>query len=210
MKRIAESHQGSFFDAEASGEYLNDAKKASKTKYRHFMATLKKLDVKGKYLEIGSGVGILTQDIAIQHPNAEIMAYDILSEMTELSRQDLSEDLRKRISYETGDACDENSIKDLGGFNLIYSAFTLHHWDNAELAIKNLYSLLNDEGILYIYDLKRVMWLYYIKSESGFFNSIRAAYRLSEIKKILSKIGIKNYRIRTILPFFIQSVLIRK
>jgi len=88
--------------------------------------------------------------------------------MIKLAQQDLAEDLKTRITYKIGDACDFNSIKDLGKFDLIYSTFTLHHWDNAELAIKNLYSMLNDDGLLYIHDLKRVSWLYYIKSESGF------------------------------------------
>jgi len=118
--------------------------------------------------------------------------------------------LKKRIKYEIGNACDINSLKDLGKFNLIYSTFTLHHWDNAELAIKNLYSMLNDNGLLYIHDLRRVIWLYYIKSDSGFFKSIRAAYKPSEIKILLNKTGIKNYKIKTIFPFFMQSILIKK
>jgi len=70
--------------------------------------------------------------------------------------------------------------------------------------------MLNTDGILYIHDLKRVFWLYFIKTESGFFNSIRAAYRPAEIKTMLNKTGIKNYKIKTIFPFFMQSVLIRK
>lgn len=210
MKRIVENHQDYFFDIENANKYLNDAKKASKTRFNNLLSSLKKLDIKGRYLEIGSGPGILTQVIAAQHPNAEIIANDISPEMIKLAQQDLAEDLKTRIKYKIGDACDINSIKDLGKFDLIYSTFTLHHWDNAELAIKNLYSMLNDNGLLYIYDLKRVIWLYYIKSKSGFFNSIRAAYKQDEIKTMLNKIGIKNYKIKTIFPFFMQSILIRK
>ena len=210
MERIIESHQDYFYDIDNANKYLNDAKNASKAIFNNFLSSIKKLDIKGKYLEIGSGPGILTQVVASQHPNAEIIANDISPEMIKLAQQDLTEDLKTRIKYIIGDACDINSIKDLGKFDLIYSTFTLHHWNNAELAIKNLYSMLNDNGLLYIFDLKRVVWLYYIKSKSGFFNSIRAAYRPSEIKTMLNKIGIKNYKIKTIFPFFIQSVLIRK
>jgi len=210
MKRIIESHQDYFFDAENAIKYLDDAKSASKARFSNFLTSLKKLDIKGRYLEIGSGPGVLTQIVATQHPNAEIIANDISPEMIELAQQDLAEDLKTRIQYKIGDACDINSIKDLGRFDLIYSTFTLHHWDNAELAIKNLYSMLNTDGILYIHDLKRVFWLYYIKTESGFFNSIRAAYKPAEIKTMLNKTGIKNYKIKTIFPFFMQSVLIRK
>ena len=210
MERIAESHQDFFFDTENANKYLNDAKNASKARFSNFLSSLKKFDIKGRYLEIGSGPGILTQVVATQHPNAEIIANDISPEMIKLAQQDLAEDLKTRIKYEIGDACDINSIKDLGTFDLIYSTFTLHHWDDAELAIKNLSSMLNDNGLLYIHDLRRVFWLYYIKSRSGFFKSIRAAYRPDEIKTMLNKMGIKNYKIKTIFPFFMQSILIRK
>jgi 2-polyprenyl-3-methyl-5-hydroxy-6-metoxy-1,4-benzoquinol methylase len=210
MKRIVESHQDYFFDIENANKYLNDVKNASKARFTSFLSSLKKLDIKGRYLEIGSGPGILTQIIATQHTNAEIIGNDISPEMIKLAQQDLAEDLKTRIKYKIGDACDINSIKDLGKFDLIYSTFTLHHWDNAELAIKNLYSMLNDNGLLYILDLKRVIWLYYIRSKSGFFNSIRAAYRPGEIKTILNKTGIKNYKIKAIFSFFMQSILIRK
>ena len=210
MKRVVESHQDYFFDIENANKYLNDAKSASKARFSDFLSSIKKLNIKGKYLEIGSGPGILTQVVAEQHPNAEIIANDISPEMIKLAQLDLAEDLQTRVKYKLGDACDINSIKDLGKFDLIYSTFTLHHWDNAELAIKNLYSMLNDNGVLYIHDLKRVIWLYHIKSQTGFFNSIRAAYRPDEIKAMLNRIGIKNYKIRTIFPFFMQSILIRK
>ena len=210
MKRIVENHQDYFFDIENANKYLNDAKNGSKARFNNFLSSLKKMDIKGKYLDIGCGPGILTQIVAKRHPNAEIIANDISPEMIKLAQQDLAENLKSRIKYKIGDACDNNSINDLGKFDLIYSTFTLHHWDNAELAIKNLYSMLNDDGLLYIHDLKRVIWLYYIKSESGFFNSIRAAYRPAEIKTMLNKIGIRNYKIKTIFPFFMQSILIRK
>ena len=210
MKRIIESHQDYFFDIENANKYLNNAKKASKARFRNFLSSLKILDIKGRYLEIGSGPGILTQVVATQHPNAEITANDISPEMIKLAQKDLAEDLKVRVKYKIGDACDINSLKDLGKFDLIYSTFTLHHWDDAGLAIKNLCSMLNNNGLLYIHDLKRVIWLYYIKSKSGFFKSIRAAYRPGEIKTMLNEIGIKKYKIKTIFPFFMQSLLIRK
>ena len=210
MQRVVESHQDYFYDIENANEYLNKAKNASKARFTNFLSSLKKLDIKGKYLEIGSGPGVNTQVVATQHPNAKIIAIDISPEMIKLAQLDLSETLKTRIEYMVGDACDINSIKDSGKFDLIYSTFTLHHWDNAELAIKNLYSMLNDNGSIYIHDLKRVIWLYYIKSQSGFFNSIRAAYRPDEMKAMLNRIGINNFKIRTVFPFFMQSILITK
>ena len=210
MKRVAEDHQDYFFDSEKANKYLNDAKNASKARFSNFLSALRKLDVKGKYLEIGCGPGVLTQVIAKQHPDAEIIANDISPEMIKLARQDLAEDLKSRIKYVIGDACDINSMKDLGKFDLIYSTFTLHHWDNAELAIKNLHSMLNENGLLYIHDLKRVIGLYHIKSEHGFFKSIKASYKPGEIKIMLNNIGIKDYKIKAVFPYFMQSIVIRK
>ena len=210
MKRITEIQEDYFIDTENAKKYLDDVKNASKTRFSNFLSSIKKLNIKGKYLEIGCGPGILTQIVAAQHPKAEITANDISLEMIKLAQQDLSEDLKTRINYKIGDACDINSIKNLGKFDLIYSTFTLHHWDNAESAIKNLYSMLNENGILYIHDLKRVFWLYHIKKQTGFFKSIRASYRPNEIREMLNKLGINKYKIKTIFPFFMQSVLIRK
>lgn len=210
MKRIAEIQEDYFFDIENANKYLANVKNASKTRFNNFLSSLKKMDIKGQYLDIGCGPGILTQIVANQHPNANIIASDISPEMIKLAQLDLAQDFQSRVKYKIGNACDINSIKDLGKFDLIYSTFTLHHWNNAELAIKNLYSMLNDNGVLYIHDLKRVIFLYYIKKQNGFFKSIRASYRSKEIKIILHKIGIKNYKIRTIFPFFMQSILIRK
>lgn len=210
MKRIIESHQEDFFYAENVEKYLEDAKNASKVKFNNFLNTLNKLNIQGKYLEIGSGPGTLTQIVAKQHPNVKITAMDISQDMIKLAQQDLDYNLQTRINYVIGDACNINSIKDLGEFDLIYSTFTMHHWDNAEIAIKNLFSMLKDNGALYIFDLKRVFWLYYFKSQSGFFKSIRASYQPEEIRLMLNNIGIAKYKRKTIFPLFMQSLLVKK
>lgn len=211
MKRIAEFNQKDFyFDLETSKEYLNEVKSSSQARYSNFYSTLKKINIKGRYLDVGCGPGILTQKIAKQHPNAEIIGIDNSAVMLKLAKQELPDDLKARIRFTEGDACNFDSIKELGKFDLIYSTFTLHHWDDAEAAIRNLFSILNNNGVLYMHDLKRVLWLYYIKSESGFFKSIRASYRPKELKIMLNKIGIKNYSIKAIFPFFMHSILIRK
>ena len=211
MKRIAEfNQQDCYFNLDTSKEYLNEVKSASQARYSNFISTLKRLNIKGRYLDVGCGPGMLTQEIARQHPDIEIIGNDNSVEMLKLARQELPDDLNIRIRFKEGDACNLDSIKELGKFDLIYSTFTMHHWDDAEVAIRNLYSILNNNGLLYIHDLKRVFWLYYINSDSGFFKSIRASYRPSEIKILLARIGIKNFSIKAIFPFFMQAILIRK
>ena len=68
---------------------------------------------------------------------------------------------------------------------------------------------LADEGVLYIYDLRRVWWLYWVPASSGFLNSIRAAYMSRELREMLRDLRIERYEIRNVFPFM-QSVVIRK
>jgi 2-polyprenyl-3-methyl-5-hydroxy-6-metoxy-1,4-benzoquinol methylase len=210
MNRIVENHQDFFLDNKNANKYLEELKKSSKARFLHFLSSLKKLNISGKYLEIGCGPGILTKMIARQHPTVIIIANDISTEMIELAKQDLDEELKTRIKYMVGNACKIESLKDLGKFDLIYSTFTMHHWENAKIAIQNLYSMLKENGLLYIHDLKRVFWLYYIKSQNGFFSSIRASYKPREIREILNNIGINTYKIKTIFPYFMQAIVIKK
>jgi hypothetical protein len=86
----------------------------------------------------------------------------------------------------------------------------MHHWADAAKAIRNLYGLLNENGVIYIYDLKRVWWMYYIRSKSGFIKSIRASYRKKELEQMLKGIGINDFTISTVPPFFLMNVIIHR
>lgn len=210
MKRIAENHQDNYFDTEKSQEYLNELKNASLARFENLITTLDQLDIKGKYLEVGCGPGILTQIIARHHPDVTITAIDISKEMIQLAAEDLTENLKDRIDYRLIDICDERVACQLGKYNLIFSTFTMHHLEDMRTAIKNMYSLLNENGLLFIQDLKRVPWLYHIPLKNGFFNSIRASYRPKEIKYILNETGIYNYDIQPVFPYFMQQIKIWK
>ena len=97
----------------------------------------------------------------------------------------------------------------LGEFDLIYSTYSLHHWENPKKAIDNLMPNLNDNDVLYLYDLKRVWWLYWVPVNSGFYNSIRAAYVRREVEEMLASLDPEHYEIRYEFPFM-QSVIIKK
>ena len=211
MKRIAQINSvASFESSEQTQSYIEYSKKSSEAWYSRFFSTLKKLDIKGNYLDIGSGLGLITQSVAEQHPDIQITGVDVSKEMINFALSDRQENLKERLNYAYGDACKMETIVELGKFNFIYSTFTMHHWDDARLGIKNLYSMLNPGGILYIYDLKRVWWLYYINSKSGFFQSIKASYLTKEIDAMLKELGINNFTIQTIFPFFMIELIIEK
>jgi SAM-dependent methyltransferase len=86
-------------------------------------------------------------------------------------------------------------INSLGGFDLIYSTFSLHHWTNPIKGIKNMYLSLNENGVLFIYDFFRGGIFYYIKIKRGIWESIRASYNPEEIKRVLGELNITNYKV---------------
>jgi len=111
MKRIAEFNQlDCYFNLNTSKEYLNKVKSSSQARYRNFYMKLKRLNIKERYLDVGCGPGILTQKIARQYPDVEIIENDNSVGMLKLARQELPDVLKARIRFSEGDACKIDSI----------------------------------------------------------------------------------------------------
>ncbi len=212
LKRIVEEHQNeSFSGIENARKYAEEFEKSSKTRFRGLLNKLTDLDIKGNYLEVGAGSGTLAGMIVERDENINITGIEISTDMVTVANEYIKKKgLEQRINIINGDIEDEKLIKELGKFDLIYSTFSLHHWDNPKKVITNLMQYLNDNGVLLIYDLKRVWWLYWVPKQNGFFKSIRASYKPKEIEEILDTIGIKNYKIENIFPFFMQNITIWK
>jgi len=209
FKRVTESKQDEFFSSIDDARNYAESAKKSMMRYKAFLANLQSLDIKGKYLEVGAGPGVLTVEIARTYPEVEITALELLPDMVTVGREYVAENkLDNRIKFVVGDVEDEKFIHSLGEFDLVYSTYSLHHWTNPDKAVVNLYSAVNKGGMLYIYDLRRVWWLYWIPIKNGFFNSIRASYLLNEIKLMLSELGIQNTEIQKEFPFM-HSIFIK-
>jgi len=212
LKRIEPEHPGEAFSIEDAREYAEMAKKSAKMMFSACLKEIKNLDVKGKYLEIGPGPGILTAIISEDKPDVNITALELSPAMVTIAQEYINErNLQDRIHFIVGDASNEEVMEKLGKFDLVYCTYTMHEWAKPEKVISNLVKALNDNGVLYIYDLRRIWWLYYLPvRSSGFIESVRAAYIPSEIKVILQKVGITQYEIKRHFPFFIQSIILRK
>ena len=210
FKRKVESYQKeSFSGLDNARQYAETAKK-SMLRYRAFLKNLKSLGVEGKSLEIGAGPGVLTSEIARIHPAVEITAVDLSQDMATVGREYVAgHSLEDRINFVVGDAEDEAFINSLGKFDLVYCTYTLHHWDDAHKAITNLTHTIADGGVLYLYDLRRVGWLYWVPIRNGFFNSIRAAYTPAEVEIMIERLDIEHFEIKNEFPFM-QSIFIRK
>jgi SAM-dependent methyltransferase len=126
-----------------------------------------------------------------------VTALEISTSMVTIGKNYIkSKGLQNQVKFMEGGVADKDIMNALGEFELIYSTYSLHHWKNPGEVIDNLMSNLKENGILYVYDLRRVWWLYWIPIRNGFLNSIRAAYTRAEIKEMLKGIHPEGYEIK--------------
>jgi len=208
MSKRIEHKEETITGMENSEHYGETHGKHAELQYRALLKGIKTLNPPGHYLEVGAGPGILATMIAEDNPNINITAVDVSSDMVAVAKEYIQQkNLQDRIHCAICDARDAAAMEGLGKFDLVYSAFSLHHWKDPERCISNLWNALRANGILYIYDLKRVWWLYFLPLNNGFIESIRASYMPDEIGGFFQNLGVSNYKITTSFPFFMQSAI---
>ena len=209
LKRIKGKQGQAFVSIENARAYAEEARSpVMRRVYSLVGGEISRLGVTGKFLEIGPGPAVLTTMVAQAIPEAHITAVEISPGMITVAREHVErEGLTDRIALVEGDANDTELLEQLGRFDLVYSTYTLHHWDHPETVIKNLLRAVAPGGILLIHDLKRVWWLYWVPSQEGFITSIRAAYTPLEIRDLLTRMGVDRYEIKN--GLFWQSIIVR-
>ena len=213
MPKRIESHEEAISGIENARQYAEMAKSPGNIMYGSFLDHIKSLGVEGgRYLEVGAGTGVLAAMIAEDNPDVHITAVEISSDMVTVAREYIEEEkLEDRIRFVAMDAADDVMMEELGEFDLVYSTLAMHHWKDAEKVIGNLLKAVGAGGVLFIHDLRRVWWLYYLPFRgSGFIASIRAAYMPDEIKTIFQRLGINRYEIKRRFPYFMHSIIVRK
>ena len=87
-KRIIEDHQEDFFSGlENARKYAEEAEKSSTMRFRGFLKRLRENNVKGRYLEVGDGPGILATMIAENDRDVSVTALDISPDMISVSSE---------------------------------------------------------------------------------------------------------------------------
>jgi ubiquinone/menaquinone biosynthesis C-methylase UbiE len=175
--------------------------------YGGFLKTLCGLNIKGRYLEMGAGAGFLATLIAERLPGVEITAVDLSPDMARVAGEYIREKkLEHRIQYLTGDAADEIFLKKLGAFNLVYTSFSLHHWQEPEKSLRNLWNALSPGGAFCILDFRKPGWLCSLPLKWRELESMRASFSINEMEALLRKSGITGFQIRTPFPYLFQIV----
>ncbi len=208
MSSKVEQKEEQIWGVERARRYAEGHKKYAGIMYRGIVKDVRALNISGRFLEMGSGPGFLSVMMAQEYPDITITAVDISPGMAEVANEYIVESkLEDRVRYLVGDVGDEKLMRSLGKFDFVYSAFSLHDWKPPDDAIRNLWNAVGENGVLYIYDFRRIGVLRFLPIKDEGFESIKAAYTPDEIRGLLQRLGITNHRIKTSFPFLMQSVI---
>ena len=192
-------------------KYAENHKKYAKLMYGGLIKRISSYGKSGRYLEIGAGPGFLTMMLAQANPDISITAVDKSPEMAKVASEYIKENgLEDRIQYLVGDVSDEGMIQGLGTYELVYSSYSLHEWQEPEKSIRNLWRAIADNGLMYIYDFRKQGWLRFLPFKSGEKDAIIATPSVRKIRTILQGTGVANYCIKTAFPFLHQTIIARK
>ena len=199
------------WESKHSKDYIDEHRKAFRWQFGPFLKRISTLDIDGRYLEIGSGPGLLAAEIASRRPNVDITAVELSPGIVRAARGGNAEGgCGSRGRVIAGSADDEALLDGLGRFDLVYSTFSLHHWENPVRTFRLLYRAVADDGVLLIQDLCRTGWLYVLPANNGLIQSVRAAYRPRELESMLHEAGLGRFEIKTGLAGLSLWILARK
>ena len=180
-------------------EYVQAHEKHTEFMYGPFMKDLKRLNVSGRCLEVGAGPGLFTALFMEQFSDVHITVTDISPIMISLARQTIKKrGWQDRVDFCLLDVKDSDVWRRLGKFDFVDSIYSMHHWADLEKSMVNLLDGLENGGILYLGDLKRVWWLYYLPVNNNDVQQIRAAYRPTEIRQVMGKLGPVHFEMKTL------------
>ena len=208
--RVVQS-QGVITGIERARDYAERHKKYAGLMYRDLLMTIKALSISGRCLDVGAGPGLQAIMVASENPNMSVTAVDLSPDMAAVAGDYIRESrLEDRVSYVVGDVGDEKMLEKLGKFDLVYSTFSLHHWDAPEKSIRNLWKSVADNGMLYLYDFKRIGWLCSLSLKMNEMKSMKASFTPDEVRSMFKRLGVSNYSIKVPFPFLFLSIIARK
>jgi ubiquinone/menaquinone biosynthesis C-methylase UbiE len=198
-------------EPDAVTQYDKGARVYMMPEYKYFVRKiLKKGIMSGRVLDIGTGSGLLAIELAkAGGRNLDIIALDISENMIKKARENAERcGVANRIKFVVGTAAALPFPDD--SFDLVISYASLHHWFEPEAVFKEIARVTKVSGCAIIRDNKRVygnpLWRAAIWLISRFMNrrhrenwpkAILASYTIPEIRQILNRAGLSDYRVRS-------------
>jgi ubiquinone/menaquinone biosynthesis C-methylase UbiE len=202
-------HEEPIADKDAVMQYDKGARYYMMPEYKYFVRKVLRRGIRGgRVLDIGTGSGLLSIELAkAKGCHFEIVALDISENMIEKARENARRsgvDNRIRFLVATAAALPfaDNS------FDLVVSYASLHHWLKPVTVFDEVARVTRERGCAIIRDNKRVyqnpVWRAAIWLISRFMNKrhrenwprvILASYTIPEVRDILSRSQLRDYRI---------------
>jgi len=196
---------------DAVRQYDKGARYYMLPEYRYFIRKILKRGIRGgRVLDIGTGSARLAMELAKEKKtDFHITGLDISKDMLELAKHNIKKaGLEHRIDLVEASA-DNMPFPD-DTFDLVMSYASLHHWVNPAAVFREAERVVKKNGAVIIRDNRRVygnpFWEVFIWTLRLFMNKrhrdnwpgvIRASYTIPEIKEIITRSGLVNYRIGT-------------
>jgi ubiquinone/menaquinone biosynthesis C-methylase UbiE len=156
---------------------------------RSFAAIMSRWEMDaGTVLDLGSGTGILSLELAKAFPELEFVGLDLSEAAVSVAREQAAESpVGDRVSYERGDA--QEMPFDDRSFDLVVSSNTLHLLNNPVAMFSEVQRVLGPPGRFIVSDFRR-SWLGYLTPH------IRAAYSPDEVESLLQESRLLNWQIK--------------
>jgi methylase of polypeptide subunit release factors len=106
-------------------DYLEMQKRLGKFYLRGFLKLLTQQNKTGRFLEIGSGPGYQTAEVAKAIPDADVTAVEPSADMIAVAKSYIQhKGLSQRVRFVQGSVEDRILIENLGRFDLVYSTYS--------------------------------------------------------------------------------------
>ena len=198
-------------DIDVVFQYDKGAKYYMMPEYKYFVGKVKRRGIRsGKVLDIGTGSGLLAIELAKMNDcSFDITALDISENMIKKARQNARKaGVEDRVKFMVGTAAALPFAN--SSFDLVISYASLHHWFEPVAVFDEVGRVVKETGKAFIRDNKRVyqnpFWKSFVWLLSRFMNkrhrenwpkAILASYTISEVKEILSRTRLTDYKVNS-------------
>jgi ubiquinone/menaquinone biosynthesis C-methylase UbiE len=176
------------------------------------------IDYNARILEIGSGPGWISFDLAHRMPDTEIIGLEQNAELVTIANQNKIQENITNVNF-VNNTIENMKIFSNRSFDSIISFRGLKQWNSPQTIFNEINRILKKDGKYAITDYRRdLKWLakasiwFTSRTMPGYFRlywkeSIMKSYSLEEIVKILLQTKLKDWKIRTTLfDFLIYKV----